>query len=885
MKRKTFITIAGATLLVFLIFGTAQSAWFDSNWHYRNAVTVSNSGSALTDYQVKITLDSSFDFTKAKSDGSDLRITASDETTLIPFWIENWNPPSSATIWVKVPSIPSGGTNMYLYYGNPAASFDPSQTQTVDLPPTGPWTNIVASNFGLPASILAENMVQDESGTYWQLFSDRRVCNAQLGFATNSTGNPANSSGWSWWGNISIDFSARSTNPRFSGDPRLDYTPGNLLNPYLDSPHVVKGDDGKWYLFYHWVVGGDPHGSCGVNGTWSWTPGAYRPIGVARANSVGGPYIEIDPFVLQPAVLEDPNCAPGLTTCGTHAWEWAGVSEPTVFKANIGGTDKWVMLYMGDRSNYDDQGNPNIYYIEQVSYAVADNITGPYTKWNGGATPAIAFGPPGSLDAGTIADPHPVKAGNTWYIFYAASPTTWGWSTMYATTTDWQTFTKSTSYLYTTDGNSPFRGAISRFGNTYYFPYLGSSASNPGPFQIATQPATGQVVVPGMNDPNAVFDFYDGFDGTVLDLNKWQMPGSGYAGTAVVNNGQLSICSTSDLMLLSGKSNFGVGYILESYARHIKAGSTIAAEIGFGRNEPRSNWNGPPFLFDRIAIMDLNAYGYTDFVADADNADHSEFSYQTPPGPDYVQMGILRDQAWHIHRITRVNDTTATFQLDNFSPTTILDTTGGHTDRVTSDPLAPWFFMVGGACMDADWVRVRKYISPEPGATIGQFLGQNVPVDSGNGTGLIFSQVTGVCTCASTTTPSNPYGPKPGYNFIGPVYDIYTSNCPNYTGPVTVTIPYDESLVPQGIMEGNLKMFHWNGATWVNVTTSMSTTLNSVTGQVSSLSPFVIGYPIPLGPSGPSTGANTYVIAALALLAIFTGVFFIKRRQRGQTER
>ena len=49
-------------------------AWYDPAWHYRRPVTVSNIGAAIaTSYQVLVKLDSSnFDFTKAKSDLSDL---------------------------------------------------------------------------------------------------------------------------------------------------------------------------------------------------------------------------------------------------------------------------------------------------------------------------------------------------------------------------------------------------------------------------------------------------------------------------------------------------------------------------------------------------------------------------------------------------------------------------------------------------------------------------------------------------------------------------------------------------------------------------------------------------------------------------------------------
>jgi len=107
----------------------AQTGWFEPAWYYRSAVTINNAGdSNLTDYQVLVTLDDgNFFFGHAQSDGRDVRITDSDGEALRPFWIEEWSlaePPaeSVARIWVKVPSIPAGGTaTLYLYYGNPAA--------------------------------------------------------------------------------------------------------------------------------------------------------------------------------------------------------------------------------------------------------------------------------------------------------------------------------------------------------------------------------------------------------------------------------------------------------------------------------------------------------------------------------------------------------------------------------------------------------------------------------------------------------------------------------------------------------------------------------------------------------------------------------------------
>ena len=105
-------------------------------WLYRSSVTVTNSlATNLTDYQVLITLNTgNFNFAMAKTDGSDIRITLSNGTTLVEsLWIESWTPGTAANIWVKVPSIPASGTTiLFIYYGNTGASSSSSGTSTFD---------------------------------------------------------------------------------------------------------------------------------------------------------------------------------------------------------------------------------------------------------------------------------------------------------------------------------------------------------------------------------------------------------------------------------------------------------------------------------------------------------------------------------------------------------------------------------------------------------------------------------------------------------------------------------------------------------------------------------------------------------------------------------
>lgn len=118
-----FIVVLTVIVLLSAIPVNAQD-WFDSNWEYRREVTVTNPvGSELTDFQIQITLDASFDFSTANSDGSDIRVTENDGTTALSFWVEYWDATGQqASIWVKAPTISISGTTFFLYYGNATVS-------------------------------------------------------------------------------------------------------------------------------------------------------------------------------------------------------------------------------------------------------------------------------------------------------------------------------------------------------------------------------------------------------------------------------------------------------------------------------------------------------------------------------------------------------------------------------------------------------------------------------------------------------------------------------------------------------------------------------------------------------------------------------------------
>jgi len=287
----------GAFLLFLLLIHApspgfaASAAWYDTNWQYRRAITIDNTANSnvLSQYQVKITLTSStFDFSHALSDGSDIRVTDSDGTTVIPYWIQSYDHVGqTATIWVRVPSIPASGSKaLYLYYDNPNGS---SGTNPFTVPPTGlftPGTSQVGTG-------LAENAVYDHvTNAYYVVTSDTFAGPIHLWTAASMSGT------WSDLGSI------------------LTVGASGWDSSQVYAPHLIE-DGGIWYLFYS--------GGPAVNDSHS--------IGYATASSVTGPYTKY-------------ASNPVLSYSGTATFDQYRACEPYVYFSGI--LSKWVMLYMGD---------------------------------------------------------------------------------------------------------------------------------------------------------------------------------------------------------------------------------------------------------------------------------------------------------------------------------------------------------------------------------------------------------------------------------------------------------------------------------------------------------------------------------------------------------
>jgi len=125
-KRLLILPLLVLILLSLVIpyYPVSAQGWL-SGWKYRIPITISNSGGALSNYQIQITVNTAslISAGKMRSDCGDIRFTDSDGTTLINYWVNPVDINSQYTrIFIKVPSIPSGSKTIYMYYGNPSAT-------------------------------------------------------------------------------------------------------------------------------------------------------------------------------------------------------------------------------------------------------------------------------------------------------------------------------------------------------------------------------------------------------------------------------------------------------------------------------------------------------------------------------------------------------------------------------------------------------------------------------------------------------------------------------------------------------------------------------------------------------------------------------------------
>ena len=153
--------------------------WYDFAWHWRKPITINNGGGALTNYQVKVVINTQelISAGKMQSNGNDIRFTTSNGMTSIDYWIESGINTASTVIWVEVPSVPAGNSTTYMYYGNTSATAASSGDNTflffddflgTSLDTTNKWDiiNPSAGSYSVNGGLLTIQSTGDWWGTF-----------------------------------------------------------------------------------------------------------------------------------------------------------------------------------------------------------------------------------------------------------------------------------------------------------------------------------------------------------------------------------------------------------------------------------------------------------------------------------------------------------------------------------------------------------------------------------------------------------------------------------------------------------------------------------------------------------------------------------------------
>jgi parallel beta-helix repeat protein len=115
-----------------MVYSSSSHPWWNENWAKRRPITINNSNnsSTLENYQVQVIVAHDNDML---ANFADLRFCDNDQISELSYWIENYNLGENATVWVKVPSIPSNDNRtFYMYYGNPNANPESDESKVFD---------------------------------------------------------------------------------------------------------------------------------------------------------------------------------------------------------------------------------------------------------------------------------------------------------------------------------------------------------------------------------------------------------------------------------------------------------------------------------------------------------------------------------------------------------------------------------------------------------------------------------------------------------------------------------------------------------------------------------------------------------------------------------
>ncbi len=126
MGLIALLIFTGSGLYLLMKAKSAQASWYDDNWAYRKAisVTISSSSADITNLETLLTIDTTGITAKLQTNCEDLRFT-NQSGKLLPYYIDTCSDNSATNkVWVMADLVPKNTTTytLYMYYGNPAAT-------------------------------------------------------------------------------------------------------------------------------------------------------------------------------------------------------------------------------------------------------------------------------------------------------------------------------------------------------------------------------------------------------------------------------------------------------------------------------------------------------------------------------------------------------------------------------------------------------------------------------------------------------------------------------------------------------------------------------------------------------------------------------------------
>jgi hypothetical protein len=222
--KKNIFTFIGSLLIITVsaalfshFTSPAKASWFNDSWAFRTAIVINNSGSAVTNQKVNLSIDTRSGSgqpmeNKIQTTCADSRFTDINGAPL-KYYIDTGTGAcntAATSYWVLLPAINAGDTVIYHYYGNPTAAagtqaanfsettFSPastsSNTEEIGLAPIAYWSlddgtgQTVNNNTAVSANgTLGANSSANTDDPTWQ-YSDTCVNTGCLKFTSaNST--------------------------------------------------------------------------------------------------------------------------------------------------------------------------------------------------------------------------------------------------------------------------------------------------------------------------------------------------------------------------------------------------------------------------------------------------------------------------------------------------------------------------------------------------------------------------------------------------------------------------------------------------------------------------------------------------------------------------